>query len=257
MDKSSPRLRERTLIVASLATAASCFLLPRIPQDPGYHSFVDTREIFGVPNFFDVASNIPFLIAALIGLWRLSKATRLARPLRISLAVFFFGLAATCFGSAYYHWQPTTERLFWDRLPMTVAFMGFFSYLLGARVSEKWGRRLLFPLITLGVFSVVYWRLTEHAGFGDLRPYLLVQFGMIALSILVLALFRGPVPSWRAIGPLLAGYALAKVTEALDARIFHLTAESLSGHSIKHLLAAAGAIAFAYYAPGDSHQSDL
>ena len=28
----------------------------------------------------------------------------------------------TAIGSAYYHWRPTTERLVWDRLPMSMAF---------------------------------------------------------------------------------------------------------------------------------------
>jgi hypothetical protein len=243
--------RHRVLFIASLIAASSCVLLPRIAQNPAYHAFADGRGFLGVPNFFDVFSNVPFLIAAIVGFWRL--ATLPVRPQhRLPLIVFCIGLAATSMGSAYYHWFPTNDRLFWDRLPMTIAFMGFFSFLLIARVCEKWGRRLLFPLILLGVFSVVFWRTTENAGFGDLRPYLVVQFGMIALSLLILWLYPGRTPSWRAIGPLLLGYALAKVTETFDQSIFQLTAEIFSGHSIKHLLAALGAVAFAYYAPADS-----
>ena len=33
-----------------------------ITQYPSYHNFADTRTFFGIPNFFDVISNIPFFM---------------------------------------------------------------------------------------------------------------------------------------------------------------------------------------------------
>lgn len=41
------------------------FLLDPIPQDPAYHRFTDTREFFGIPNFWNVVSNLPFLVVGI------------------------------------------------------------------------------------------------------------------------------------------------------------------------------------------------
>nr|MBA3507659.1 alkaline phytoceramidase [Betaproteobacteria bacterium] len=41
--------------------------------------------------------------------------------------VFFLGALLTGFDSAWYHWIPDTERLTWDRLPMTLTFMSFLA----------------------------------------------------------------------------------------------------------------------------------
>jgi hypothetical protein len=54
-----------TLVLGSLATV--CFLRP-IPQPPEYHRFADQRPFLGIPHFLDVASNLPFLVAGLVGL---------------------------------------------------------------------------------------------------------------------------------------------------------------------------------------------
>src|SRR3972149_5897461 len=35
-------------------------LRPRFGQDPSYHSFADARALLGVPNAFDVLSNLAF-----------------------------------------------------------------------------------------------------------------------------------------------------------------------------------------------------
>src|SRR6202030_1202754 len=42
-------------------------LLPPIPQDQSYHQFADQRTIFGIPNFWNVVSNLPFLAAGAAG----------------------------------------------------------------------------------------------------------------------------------------------------------------------------------------------
>ena len=44
-----------------LAGALALLLHAPIPQDPSYHSFADTRTILGIPNFWNVISNAPFL----------------------------------------------------------------------------------------------------------------------------------------------------------------------------------------------------
>ena len=41
--------------------------------------------------------------------------------------MFFLGVFLTGFSSSYYHWKPNDAGLFWDRLPMTVAFMAILA----------------------------------------------------------------------------------------------------------------------------------
>ena len=43
------------------------------------------------------------------------------------------------------------------------------------------------------------------------------------------------------LGASLALYGLAKLAESFDARVYQLTLHALSGHTLKHLLAAASA----------------
>ena len=35
--------------------------LPPFLQDQSHHQFADQRELFGIPNFWNVASNLPFI----------------------------------------------------------------------------------------------------------------------------------------------------------------------------------------------------
>ncbi|MBT8229972.1 MAG: ceramidase, partial [Bacteroidia bacterium] len=93
-----------------------------IIQPEQYHQFSDTSTILGIPNFWNVISNLPFLIIGIAGVLYF-----LDQPNRLPYLIFFSGIALCFFGSCYYHWHPTTETLVWDRLPMTVGFMALVS----------------------------------------------------------------------------------------------------------------------------------
>lgn len=217
-------------------------LAPRISQDESYHQFADQRSWAGVDNFLNVVSNLPFLITGIAGLVFLFGARAssgfLNRSERWPYIVFFFGVTLTCFGSAYYHLSPTTERLMWDRLPMSVAFMSLLAAVIAERINFKAGIALLAPLVLIGAGSVIYWHLGEQNGNGDLRPYILVQF----YSLLVVILATILLPSRYTRGRQLLGaslcYAFAKVLELLDAQILAV-GRIVSGHSLKHIVAAA------------------
>src|SRR5262245_15202615 len=43
------------------------FCLSPIPQDLSYHTFADDRTMLGVPNFLNVASNLPFIVVGVLG----------------------------------------------------------------------------------------------------------------------------------------------------------------------------------------------
>jgi len=229
-------MRPAWLVGAATAVAVSVvFLLPPVPQDPGYHAFADRVALFSIPNFWNVASNLPFVLVGVFGLRKLPDL-QLHLPVPAYL-VLCMGAILVGAGSAYYHYAPTSDTLVWDRLPMTVSFMSLFSIVISDRISAPLGRWLLWPLVFTGVASVLYWDWTELQGRGDLRAYGLVQFLPMLLIplMLVSASGNGIRASW--LWAALMTYALAKVAEQFDAAIYASTG-LVSGHSLKHLLGA-------------------
>lgn len=219
--------------IAASAIIATFFVSP-VPQDPAYHEFADQRTIFGIPNFWNVFSNLPFVIVGLFGLSKLSLL-RLT-SFRTAYIIFCIGIIFVGFGSAYYHYSPSTPTLVWDRLPMTIVFMALFSMVLSDRSSEWFGSVMLLPLLIVGVASVIYWYWSELQGRGDLRAYGLVQFLPMLLIPLMLIICEGKGLRVPLVWATLGTYALAKVAEIFDKVIYNATG-FMSGHSIKHLLA--------------------
>jgi hypothetical protein len=150
-------LRAALIIGLAVVAAGILLLLPPIPQDLRYHEFADQRTVWGIPNFWNVVSNLAFLLVALWGLQALrSPAAFLERWERAAYCILLAGVALVAAGSAYYHLRPDNGTLFWDRLPMTVVFMSLLAATIGERIGADAGRLLLLPLLALGVASVVY-----------------------------------------------------------------------------------------------------
>jgi len=233
----------RILMLSAVTVAAvvGIVFLPRIPQPLSYHNFADQRAFLGIPNFFDVASNLPFLLVGIFGLvflLRHGKPKPLEWPDLLPYVVLFLGVALTCFGSAYYHLDPNNATLVWDRLPMTLGFMSILAAMIAERISVKAGVFLLAPLLIVGIASVLQWRASELRGSGDLRFYLAVQFLPMVLILMLMLLFP---PRYTRSTDLLAVvgfYALAKILEAADRRVLNLGGHVFSGHTLKHLAAA-------------------
>ena len=57
------------LILLGLMAASllGLLLVPAIPQDQAYHQFADQRTLLGIPNFWNVVSNIPFVVVGVVG----------------------------------------------------------------------------------------------------------------------------------------------------------------------------------------------
>jgi hypothetical protein len=243
----SHRRRLFILLSITLAALAGVFMLPRIPQDPQYHRFADTRAVFGIPNFLNVVSNLAFFFA---GVWGLIQIILRKRGIvfheeseRWPYIVFFLGFLLTGFASAYYHWSPNNQTLVWDRMMMAIVCMGLLAAVLNDRIGRRAGTIWLGPMLLFGIFSVAYWHFTELNGSGDLRPYAIVQYCSLAALLLLVVLFPA---RYTHSGWLLAGggaYVIAKGFEALDRPIFSFI--GISGHTLKHLAASIAAFCIA------------
>jgi hypothetical protein len=230
--------RTRLLVGITLLAFVLALVLPPMPQPLDYHDFADKREAFGIGNFLDVVSNLAFTLAGLAGLLLvLRPRTCFETPAeRWPYLLFAVGLLLTGAGSWYYHLHPDNETLFWDRLPMTIAFMSLVAAQVVDRVHVRAGLLALVPMLLLGVASVVYWIATERQGRGNAIPYVLLQAYSVIVLLQLAALHPSRYTHGNAILAVFAGYALAKVFETFDRGIFGLTGV-VSGHTLKHVAA--------------------
>ena len=232
------------VIGIGLAATVAALFLPPIPQDPAYHNFADRRRLLGLPNALNVLSNAPFVLVGALG-WALVRRREALGPdgpltapwERSAFLILFAGIGLTGLGSAYYHLAPDNVTLFGDRLPISLVFMSLLAITIGERISLRAGRRLQPVLLALGAGSVLYWIWGELAGAGDLRVYGLVQFFPLVAIPLMLLLFPPRYTRAKDLLGALGWYALAKIFEALDARIF-AAGGFVSGHTLKHLASA-------------------
>jgi hypothetical protein len=228
-----PSRPELLLLAALAALLIAAGVLPAIPQDESYHHFADARAWLSVPYTLDVLSNLGFLAAGVYGLLKMKRGrlSFFGEALQASAFVMFLGYVLTAVGSTWYHLAPSDSGLVADRLGMVVAFAGVLGMAASQRVSERGGRGLLVVALGLGLASVFIWN-----RFGTLTPYAVVQFGGIALiGVLLLLPSRGPGPNWTV---LIAAYAFAKAFEGADQAVFAATGHLVSGHTLKHLVAA-------------------
>lgn len=235
--RARPGRREGLLWLAMFGFFGGLLLQAPIVQDPRYHDFADRRVMLGVPNLFDVASNLGFLV---VGLWGVTLCLGGRRPALAAIAwtAHFGAVGLVFFGSAYYHWAPSDATLLWDRLPIALAAASLLVAVWAEQVAPSRQSWLLPPFLALAVVSVLWWRVS-----GDLRFYLCVQFAPLLGVLLLLLLFPARYTHRRYLVYGIGLYVLAKAAEAADGDIFAFTGQRLSGHTLKHLLASA-ALAF-------------
>ena len=217
------------LYLAALLILAMAVYGP-IPQLVSYHDFADQRSWLAIPHAGDVLSNLGFLLAAAYGVFIMLRARRY-RPAQV---LFVAALALTAAGSTFYHLAPDNARLVWDRLPIALAC----AALLAASLQEAYPKlKCVLPaLAAFGALSVLWWSQT-----GDLRPYLLIQAAPLLLIPALQWQTGAPMARRTAFVVAIALYMLAKMFELADAPVFQALG-LLSGHTIKHLLAAAAAL---------------
>lgn len=225
---------KRIMVMSFAGIVVWLLLRGPILQDMAYHNFSDGNTVLGIPNFWNVVSNLPFLLIGSVGLVQLQRSQLGS----LHATVVYAGILMVGLGSGYYHLNPTNETLVWDRLPMTVCFMALFSVLLRDFMGLKQANTILALLLIVGVYSILHW-----VYFEDLRPYVLVQFfPMLSIPVILLT-HKSKEVAPRAFWVLLGWYVVAKGAEAWDVGI-HDTLQVVSGHSLKHVFAAVGLFSF-------------
>lgn len=232
--------KNRILLLAAISLLGMLYtyMLQPIPQNPAYHSFADKHSTAGIANFANVLSNLPFLLVGAYGMWILVKSNT-SNTIHTVYGVMFTGIFLTGIGSAYYHYAPGNSRLVFDRIPMVLVFMAFLSATIAGWINARAGISLLWPLLLLGIASVVWWHYTELKGAGDLRLYGFIQFYPMLIIPVIFMLFASPENNrgLKWLVWVLLWYCAAKVFELLDAPLYRFTG-FISGHSLKHIAAA-------------------
>lgn len=233
------REREIGLLAVGLSLALLACFGPSLAQSPHHHDFADQRLLWGIPCAMDVLSNLPFALWALVGGWALwctrasgHSALVATSPHRGCATLFFAGLAVTAVGSTWYHLQPNDAGLALDRLGMVAAFAGLLGLAVADRVSARSGMATAALVLLAGPLAVGVWAQT-----GNVLPWAVVQFGGM-LVVVGLACFKPPHGGpGLPLGAIIAIYAVAKAFEMADHAIYDLTAHTVSGHSLKHIVA--------------------
>ena len=231
-------MKFKSFLVPALAVIVATILLfvGPIPQKDSYHQFADQRTIAGIANFWNVISNLPF---SLIAAWGFSAAGQLQdKKLKVISGFIFLGFFLLAPGSGYYHLQPGNVSLVYDRLPMSLIFMSFFSWIIYDRIDRAKNFLLFIVLNMLGISTVLYWIYTEQTGAGDLRWYAMVQFFPVLAIPLILRFYKSPFKHEREIIPIFVLFGVAKLTESYDAQIQGWLSGLISGHTLKHVLMA-------------------
>jgi hypothetical protein len=239
--------RVGVLVAVAVACGVIAFSGPPRQQTPHYFDFADVRRLAGIPNALNFLSSFAFVGVGLAGIALLlgGRATFHDPRERAPWLVFFCGVILAGLGTGSFHLAPSDVTLAWDRFPMTIGFMGLLSALLTERVDAAWGRKLLWLLVLTGLGSILYWFFTDRTGAGDLRPYFLVQFFSLLAIPLLLLIFPARYSGSPVYLVALGAYLLGKVAEGKDMEVYRLGG-IVSGHTVKHLLAAAGIGAIAW-----------
>jgi hypothetical protein len=115
--------------------------------------------------------------------------------------------------------------------------MALFVALICEHRNEKYESMLLAVSVATGIATIVWWYYTS-----DLRPYVWVQLAPFLAIVVLLAAYPGRYGKRIHLLYGLIFYALAKAVEFFDQEIYALTWQWLSGHTLKHLLAAVSAL---------------
>jgi len=217
-------------VAAIFAAAVGALVLGPIERGESFHHYADQRTWFGIPHAGDVLSNLGFVVVAL---WFVRRIPA------ISLAVATIGL-----GSAIYHWAPSDLRLVIDWAPIGVTLMLVLAIVIADRIGARAGQLAVGIGPLAATAAVGYWLVTggtgpgDPAARGDMAPYVALQLLGVALPLLLAVVAPGRIAA-RYLAAAVVCFVAARVLGANDAAL--LDAIAISGHSLKHVMAAAAA----------------
>lgn len=229
--------REWALCMALSVACVVAMLATPMALPAGYHAFADTRGWGALPFAADVLSNLAFAVVGALGLRRLAclpvSAQARAQVHAAASLVLCLGLLFTAVASGVYHLHPDDAGLALDRMGMAWVFAGVMGVAVANRVSD---RAALVGMALLAVLAPAAAAVAWMA--NNAVPWAVVQFGGLLVLAGLAALPARPGQAALPLVALLVGYALAKVAEMSDQWVFDLTAGVVSGHTLKHVLAA-------------------
>ena len=229
---------ERILLAAVLGLLALAVFGPGIAQPEHQHVFADQRKWQRIPFAMDVLSNLSFAAWGLAGMMCLSGLRMRSKPntAHALAGLFFAGLVLTAAASSVYHLQPDDSGLGVDRLGMVIAFAGLLGVAVSNCISHRAGAATAAAMLLLGPTSVWFWLIS-----GNVLPWLVIQFGGMALILWLAAIKSLPGALAVRWGMVILVYAVAKLLELADHQTYELTSHAISGHSLKHLAASLAA----------------
>ena len=235
--------RTLPMLPTALTLAATLGLIFHGPiaQLAHFHDFADARGLAGIANAADVLSNIPFALVGIWGLVRLAGAREHPALSRgwAGYMLFFAALVLTAIGSSWYHLAPDNTRLIFDRLSIALASAGLLAAVQAETTRLRSSVFSTVMLTAAAIASVGWWAWSDRILVGDLRFYLLIQAGPIVLIPLWQWIYRAPKADRIAFALAIGCYVLAKGAELADHQILQAL-HVVSGHTLKHLLAALG-----------------
>lgn len=222
-------------LIAVTVVAFFALRSDRLSRDPeDYGRFAD--DVHGTSR--NVLSNLALLVVGTAGVvWVLRHRGDDAAA---ALALFG-GVIATAIGSASFHLEPEVGRalnrpkLFWDRLPMTVAFAGLLALVMRDRVFHRPNRLPLPLLAAAGMATTVYWYVTH-----DLYPYAFFQLFAAAGTLLMICALRPSTTEAGYVAGAVFLFGVAKLLEDFDDAIY--ARYGFGGHPLKHVAGAAAAL---------------
>ncbi|MGF1702270.1 ceramidase [Photobacterium makurazakiensis] len=227
------------LVAIAIALAGLAFFFSPIHQSRNFYQYADQRVILAIPHFWNVISNSGFILVGVLGLHHTVRRIEHVPNHSIAYQLFFLSLIAAFAGSSAYHFSPNAFTLMLDRIPITIGFICLYCIVIAECISQELSKRMFPLLLAYGIISVIYWYMTDvSTGRGNMAAYVLVQVLPIIHIPLIILLYPSRYSHSRFYLYALGWYVLAKGAESNDEEIYQLLGETVSGHSIKHILAA-------------------
>ena len=220
--------------------------MPPVALDISPYHFACDGEIFGIPHFWNLLTNVPLLLLGVHGLRRARKLARDGRAVSFNWIGIWISTIAIGLGSIAYHGWLTPWGLALDRIAISGLIAFFLAHTADVALGIGPSRRLSFGLLVACQATVLVWIL---GGTAWIYGVLQAVGGVAVLAVFV----RGGWRARRGLGPLSVSprpvylfalcYGLAKLFELYDEPVCELTG-FLGGHPIKHVFSALGILAF-------------